>query len=190
MLNGNFKEAQEQTVELEEMEGVVSACGVRYFVSWLYQGLAKSDIKSITFVIELARFADLYMVTALELRIHDFIRTVILTAPFRQGPFPNDQNTFRLKSHHIISALDLPRENSVRRLLAQASVEACLRSDRYQFKDLALEYPAYGSDLRREVHRALRNINGVRMLEDPIRKYRVRAKPKEGSQRYRGISRA
>lgn len=152
--NGHFKESQEQVLDLEDMDGVISSRALDAFIQWLYRGTINFDIKSteekIPAAMELVRFADMYNVDELEAKMARYIKEILASA---KPPYENyglNQNTYFLKSDHIISALNLPRGHAVRRLLAAASVEGYLKGGKYKFADLAQDYTSYGADLLQE----------------------------------------
>ncbi|KAJ5751490.1 uncharacterized protein N7511_008455 [Penicillium nucicola] len=174
--NGHFKESQDQALDLEEMDGVISTRALEGLLQWLYRGIIRFDIESreenISAAMELVRFADMYEIPGLEAELAKYIKDVLLDADF--GLYGIDQNTWFINSDHIISALNLPRGHAVRRLLAAASVEGYMRSDEYKFADLTQKYPSFGADLLREVQLALRGVRQSDLsLVDPIRGERI-----------------
>lgn len=171
MLNGNFKEAQEKTIVLEEMDGVVSAVGVGNFISWLYQGVVKIDAHPdyISGAIELSRFADMYQVAGLESPVEAFMRNLIqVRANYAGNMTKVDRNTGSINADHIKSALNLPRGHAVRRLLAQASVAGFIQSDTHKFAELTVTHPVFASDLLSEVQQVLRTMPSNSTIKDPI----------------------
>ncbi|CAG8219376.1 unnamed protein product [Penicillium salamii] len=70
MLNGNFKESQQQKATIEEMKDVVSVRNFQAFVQWLYQRTIEFDIrnpeKCISAAMELAKLGDMYKIHRLE----------------------------------------------------------------------------------------------------------------------------
>ncbi|KAJ5363373.1 hypothetical protein N7541_004217 [Penicillium brevicompactum] len=159
MFNGRFRESEEQEVELEEMEQVVSVRSVEALIQWLYQGTVcfnmKSNSENISAVIELARLGDRYNIFDLENKTADYIRTKI--TDYRGSPSDNS-HTWCLERDHIASATALPRGHLVREVLAQASVKGYIRRPTYKFAEEAQIYPTYGADLLHEVSVTLENI--------------------------------
>lgn len=134
-------EGQQQTVTLEEMEGVVSVRGLEALLQWLYLRRVKFDLKDpgdqISTAMELVRLADMCNMTGMESQMARYIKDILISNP---NPQPSDlegrhldTNTYCLTPQHIISATFLPREHSVRRILAAASVEGYLRDENHKF---------------------------------------------------------
>lgn len=77
MFEGSFREAQEQAVDLELMEGVISKRSVEALFQWLYLGIVKFNIEDpeekISAAIELARLADRYEITGIESQMAEFV---------------------------------------------------------------------------------------------------------------------
>ncbi|KAI2734749.1 hypothetical protein DTO013E5_9726 [Penicillium roqueforti] len=174
--NGHFKESQDQALDLEEMDGIISNRALEGLLQWLYRGIVRFDIKNreenISAAMELVRFADMYEILGLETEMAKYIQDILLDADTEF--YGIDRNTWFINSDHIISALNLPHDHAVRRLLAAASVEGYMRSDDYKFADLTQEYPPFGADLLRGVQLALRGLRrSDASLVDPIRGGRI-----------------
>jgi hypothetical protein len=174
--NGHFKESQEQVLDLEEMDDVISTRALEALLQWLYRGIIRFNIESpeehISAAMELVRFADMYEIDGLEGEMAKYVKEILVSAdpPY----YGDDQNTYFLKSDHIISALNLPCGHAVRRLLAATSVEGYLRSDEYKFAGLTQEYASFGADLLQEVQLALHGLRRSDVsLEDPIHGGRI-----------------
>ncbi|KGO54721.1 Uncharacterized protein PEX2_072040 [Penicillium expansum] len=177
MFEGPFREAQEQTVNLEEMEGVISQRSLEALLQWLYLGVVKFDIETpgehISAAIELARLADKYGVTRIEPQLSNIIKDTILANPDPTATekfTPIDNNTYWLNDQDIISASFLRDGHPVRPLLAQASVKGFLQNRKHKFAKIAQEYPRFGADLLHEVSLALSTLRPHNTVdfEDPI----------------------
>lgn len=177
MFEGEFKESQQMTADLEEMEYVVSVRSVQALIQWLYLRVLNFDIEDprehITAAMELVRLADMYSIVGLETKMAQYIREIIIANPHpRASDFwpPVDINTYWLDREHIISATYLRREHPVRQTLAAASVAGYLRSDDYKFNEETQEYPSFAADLLLEVGSALDRPKSkpAGTFEDPI----------------------
>nr|KMM70338.1 hypothetical protein CPAG_06650 [Coccidioides posadasii RMSCC 3488] len=82
MFNGKFKEGQEQSAVLEEIEGVVSNRSFRLFLQWLYLGRVilgkESPTDWISVMIEFARLVDMLSINNVESQIIEHICATIL----------------------------------------------------------------------------------------------------------------
>ena len=176
MLNGNFKEAQEQSIVLEEMKDVVSTAGVGNFISWLYRGVVQIDHSTpsdkISAAIELARFEDMYQIARLERAVESFARATIKWyasySSYSENVKEVNRNTRFMTADHVKSGLKLPKNHAVRRLLAQVSVAGFIQSEAYMFANLTVSHPAYASDLLREVQKVLHDMTDNAVIRDPI----------------------
>ncbi|KAJ5791731.1 uncharacterized protein N7518_008742 [Penicillium psychrosexuale] len=178
MFEGHFREAQEQTVDLEEMEGVVSKQSLEALLQWLYLRFVKFDIKDtkkrISAAIELARLADKYQITRIESQTARYIKKAIANPhPDAKEYYRNfdtsDKNTRWLGEEDIISGILLRNGHPVRRTLAAASVCWYLQGKRHTFTDLAQQYPQFGADLLHEVKLVLDSLyTNSATFNDPI----------------------
>ena len=175
-------ESPQATAILEKIDGIVSPQSLEALLQWLYLRIVRFDVDypedQVSAAIALARLADMCKVNGLEEQMAEYIRQTLIANPNpKSDPFWRhaDTNTFCLTSQHIVSALSLPSEHPVRRLLAAASVEGYLRDQNHKFATETLRYPAFGADLLREVRVALHELQsaGNVAFEDPISKNRV-----------------
>ncbi|CAG8037179.1 unnamed protein product [Penicillium salamii] len=124
MFEGNFQESQTRTVEMKEMEDVISIQSVEALLMWLYLHTVRFDIEGqeecISAALELARLADMYNIVKLETDVAQYIKGNMLDTGIDRGC--SDLNTKWLRSEHIISAIALPCGHPVRKLLASAPV--------------------------------------------------------------------
>jgi hypothetical protein len=179
MFEGNFLEAQEQTLKLEAIEGVISPRSFEALFQWLYLRSVKFDIddsspgEQISAAIELARLADMYNITGIEAQITEYIKGIIIANPdpdSTQDWIVCDNNTIWIGREVIISGILLHRDHPVRHLLAKACFGAYLQIEDHKFAKLAQEYPCFGADLLHEVRLTL---NGLKPrnkahFKDPI----------------------
>ena len=185
MFENEFKEGQKQTATLEEIEGVVSARSLEALLQWLYLRTVKFDLEvpedQISAAIELARFADMCIVTGLESQMARYIKKILIANPkpsFFTGRHVNI-NSYCLTPQHIISATFLPQGHAVRRTLAAASVEGYLRDENYKFRQETQEYPTFGADVLEEVRKTLNGLTLAQWeatFEDPLSGSRMKLK--------------
>ncbi|CAG8892923.1 unnamed protein product [Penicillium egyptiacum] len=175
MFEGGFREAQEQAVNLKEMEGVVSRRSLETLFQWLYLGCVKFDIegpsKRISAAIELARLADKYDITKLESQTAEYIKEIIIAnipPGDKEKLTPSNSNTHLLEEEDIISASLLRDGHPVRHLLAAASVKGYLQSKDHHFPNPAQECPKFAADLLHEVRLALNTLRPRAAFTDPI----------------------
>jgi hypothetical protein len=135
-LKGAFKEREEQSTTLEEIDGVVSTQSFQMLVQWVCIGrVVFGELppeEAITTAMEFTRLADMCGVTGMESLIAEHIKALILANPAPDDSKfymwrPLDRNTHCFTSQHIISAVALPEGHSVRGILAAAAVEGYLR---------------------------------------------------------------
>jgi hypothetical protein len=167
---GEFREGEEQSITLTEIDDVVSIRSFELLVQWLYLGrviFGKSTPKeTITAVIEFVRFADMCGVTGMETPMAEHIRAIIIANPAPSSG-KSDTNTYCLTSKHIVSAASLPEEHPVRSLLAAAAVEGYLRDDNYRFLKETQEVPNFSADLLKAVKATLKSLP-TSYIKDPI----------------------
>lgn len=166
MFKGEFLEARQLTVEMEEMEDVITVRSVEALIQWLYLRVVRFSIEDpgehISAAMELVRLADKYNIAGLETEMAQYIKDIIVANPDHQTSFlgPHvDTNTFWLTSDHIFSAVVLPQEHPVRRIIAAASVSGYLQSGEHKFAEVAQNCPSFGADLLREARLALNGLN-------------------------------
>ncbi|KAJ5244309.1 hypothetical protein N7489_004405 [Penicillium chrysogenum] len=81
MFKGNFRESQEETATLQEMDGVVSIQSIEALLQWLYLRTIHFDIdnefheRHIVAAVELARLAEMYGFTEIESQITRYIKS-------------------------------------------------------------------------------------------------------------------
>lgn len=162
MFKPGFREFDEQTATIQEMEDVVSEQSIEALIKWLYTRKIESDIKDkegrISAAIELARLADKYQITGMESKVAQDIKEAICYLDSRNTKryVPLDNVTWPwLTSKHIISGSLLPRGHPVRQTLAAACVAGYLGGKSHKFAQEAEDYPNFGADLLREVRVAL-----------------------------------
>jgi hypothetical protein len=176
MFEGEFKEGQQQTAILEDIEGIVSVQSLEAFLQWLYLRRIKFKIMEpvhrISAIIELARFADMCAVSEMEAQVARQLEKLLLANPYPESTGVGISiNTYCLTSQHIISATFLPQGHAVRRILAAATVEGYLRCEHHRFAREAREYPTYGVDLLEGVGSTLRGFKFEQyraIYQDPL----------------------
>jgi hypothetical protein len=177
MFESKFIEGQTQSVDMEEIEGVVSTTSMGGLIQWLYHRRVRFDKEpedQITAAIELSRLADMCNVKELEAEMALFIKNVIIanrkSEKAKCADFKN-LNTHSINEDHINSAAFLPRGHAVRRILAVASVEGFFKGKNYKFAQQAQDIPTIGADLLEEVRCTLSKPKasaGSSFIMDPI----------------------
>ncbi|KAJ5097276.1 hypothetical protein N7456_007997 [Penicillium angulare] len=154
MFNGQFGEAHQLTLDLEEMEDVLSVRSLEAFLQWLHLRSIKFDIKdpteNISAAIELARLGDKYDIREMETTISEYIKEILVTNPNVKEVL-SKRYSHLITRDHIISATVLSRENPVRQLMVVACAREYVLSREYRFAELLEEYPSIGVDILREV---------------------------------------
>ena len=162
MFEGRFKQGQQQTAILEDVEGVVSVQSLEAFLQSLYLDRVKFDLNEpehhIAAAIELARFADMCNITGMESQICRYLRDILIANPCPKYDGEVTVDIYFVTSEHIISATFLPQGHAVRRILAAATVDGYLFSENHKFAQEAREYPTYGVVLFQEVGLALKGV--------------------------------
>ncbi|KAE8397155.1 hypothetical protein BDV37DRAFT_266429 [Aspergillus pseudonomiae] len=165
MFKGNFKEGEDQSAVLEEVEGVVSNRSFQLLLQWLYLGRVilgkESPAEWISAMIELARLADMLSIDNMESPITEYIQSTILA-----NPPPNNNICFRdpnTNVHHITpgnvdAASHLPKEHSVRMLLVKAAIDAYLHCDDFKFSEELRNVPDFAADILGELKIALQSV--------------------------------
>ncbi|KAJ5374086.1 hypothetical protein N7517_006092 [Penicillium concentricum] len=179
MFAGGFLEAKQETVKLEEMNGVISPRSLEALFQWLYLRFIKFDLdydspeEHISAAVELARLADKYEITGIESQIAQYIKETIIANPQLEddidGSFVNN-NIFWLDDQDIISGILLHDGHPVRQILAAASVAGYLQTENHKFAELAQRYPKVAADLLHEVRLTLNGLepHGNACFKDPI----------------------
>ncbi len=183
MFDGPFKEGEEQSATLEEIDGVVTPRSFQMLVQWVCLGrvvfVESAPDVSITTAIEFARLADMCYITGMESTIAKHIKAIILANQgekdwvYDKARAP-DTNTRCLTSQHITSAVALPEGHPVRAILAAAAAEGCLRLHNYRFDSEAANTPGFSADLLKAVRATLESINTESTFEDPISRVRLK----------------
>jgi hypothetical protein len=168
---GAFREGDDQSTTLAEIDGVVSTRSFEMLVQWLYLGRVVfgelNPAEAITATIEFARIADMCAVAGMESLMAERIKAIIIANPARDddGWFFNDpgplelNNTYCLTSEHITSAADLPDEHPVREVLAAAAVEGYLRHDDHKFSKEMRAVHNFSVDLLKAVKSTLKTLS-------------------------------
>jgi hypothetical protein len=185
---GAFREGEDQSTTLVEIDGVVSTRSFELLVQWIYLGRVVfgelEPAEAITATIEFARIADMCAVTGMESLMAERIKAIIIANPARQsdkyypkprGPLEYD-NTYCLTSEHITSAADLPDGHPVRQTLAAAAVEGYLLQDDHKFSKEMREVHNFSVDLLKAVKATLKTLSrdgyssgkGI-IVTDPLR---------------------
>ncbi|KAJ5549237.1 hypothetical protein N7513_006471 [Penicillium frequentans] len=155
MFEGKFKEGQEQTAILEEIEGVISVQSLEAFLQWIYLHKIEFDLREpehqISAAIELARFADMCNVRSMESEISQYMKRVMIDNPSPEKNQLGEVDTFSIISQHIVSATFLPQDHEIRRLLAMAAETR--------------DYPSFGADLLQQVGYTLQGLRMPRLAK-------------------------
>ncbi|OQE17466.1 hypothetical protein PENFLA_c024G04641 [Penicillium flavigenum] len=190
MFKGNFRESQEETATLQEMEGVVSTQSIEALLEWLYLRTINFDIDSIhheghiVAAVELARLAEMYGITKIESQLARYVKERFAKCGYRHNPI--DNRAVLPDEDGWILGTFLRDGHPVRRAVAQALVAWYLQSENggYPSSTLTQEYPKFGADLLYEVRLALNTLKPIRSatFKDPItgkRRYLVKGENDE-----------
>ncbi|KFY29939.1 hypothetical protein V494_08362 [Pseudogymnoascus sp. VKM F-4513 (FW-928)] len=160
---GGFKEGEEQSMVLEEIDGVVTIQSFQMLVQWLYHQriiIGKlSREETITTILEFVRLADMCGVSGMEAPMAERIKEHVLAVDFARGTSSTrDNNTPCITLQHIASAALLPTGHPVRGVLAAVAVrEFCHHNDR-KFMDKAEEYPDFAVDLLKAMRTTFKSL--------------------------------
>lgn len=173
MFKGKFKEGQEQTTILEEIDGVISIQSLEAFLQWIYLHKIDFDLREpehqISAAIELARFADMCNVKTMESEISQYLKRVMINNPSpEKNRYGDIVDTFSVISQHIVSATFLPQGHEIRRLLAMAAVTDYLCYKNHKFARESRDYPTFGADLLQQVGYTLQGLKMPRLAEPEI----------------------
>lgn len=163
MFKGKFKEAEEQSAELEELDGVVSNRSFSLLLQWLYLGRfilgEESPSDRITAMFQLARLGDMLKITGMDLQIVECIRATILDNPHPDNFLTTnpDINIYHMTPEHVDAASHLPKGHMVRLLPAKAAVHAYLHSDNFKFSKETQDVPEFAADLLEALTVALKS---------------------------------
>ncbi|KAL3458301.1 hypothetical protein BJX64DRAFT_226687 [Aspergillus heterothallicus] len=163
MFNGNYKESEQQSAVLTEIEGVLSVRSFKLFLQRVYTGTIKLGDESpedqISALIEFARLADMLDVANMDIYTAAEMRSTIdpknsldfigYASQLERDP---DANIGLITPSHIRDATCLPKKHEIRTLLAKASVEAYLTSPKFKFAEEIEEVPEFAADLLKEVN--------------------------------------
>ena len=186
---GAFREGEDQSTTLAEIDGVVSTRSFELLVQWIYLGRVifgkLEPAEAISATIEFARIADMCAVTGMESLMAERIKAIIIANPARttdeiynEAPGPLEcNNTYCLTSEHISSAADLPDGHPVRQILATAAVKGYLLHDDHKFSKEMREVHNFSVDLLKAVKATLKNLRPANMyhsdqniiVRDPLR---------------------
>ncbi|KAJ5497980.1 hypothetical protein N7453_007031 [Penicillium expansum] len=171
MLEGSFRESQEQTVTLQQIKGVLSTRSFEALLQWLYQRTIEwgyiSEKMRIQAAVELARLAEMYEIPWIEDALAEYIKDIYAR---------NDRladTRYKLDDE----ATFLSERHPVRRVMAQAFVLRYLQwEDDYESSDdlMTQEHPKFAADLLYEVRETLHTLSNLDVLtvEEPITKKR------------------
>lgn len=178
MFESEFIEGQTKTVDMKEIEDIVSPRSMEALLQWLWHRRVRFDNRpgdQISAAIELCRLADMCNIKGLGAEMALSIKNVLI-ANRDADPKMNPKqwinlNTRWITENHINSASFLPRGHAVRRILAAASVEGFIQGPNYKFSNQAREHPTFAADLLEEVRCALTSVSqiqGTPYVKDPI----------------------
>ncbi|KAL2825723.1 hypothetical protein BDW59DRAFT_69618 [Aspergillus cavernicola] len=162
MFNGKFKESEEQSAELELIDGVVSTRSFELLLQWLYVGRIVLDEKDpgdrISALLEFARLADMLYINTVGSQIVEHIKTTVLNNPAPGYLRTSDTNVHHITSNHIHHAMQLPQGDPVRLLFSKAAIEGYLRSEHFKFQEETREIPEFAADFLEELKIVLKNV--------------------------------
>jgi BTB/POZ domain len=156
---GYFREGSEQSMTLNEEDGIVSTRSFEVLIQWLYTGhinLGKLlPAEEVAAIIEFARFNDMCGIPDIGALLAGRIESIILKNP---APGTSGSNTWCLEPEHIRSAVLLPTGHPVRGLLANAAVDGYIRQHNHKFAREAREVPGFSADLLDAVRTTIRGM--------------------------------
>ncbi|PLB51643.1 hypothetical protein P170DRAFT_422633 [Aspergillus steynii IBT 23096] len=175
MFEGRFMEAEQQSVELQEIDGVVTNRAFQLLLQWMYLGhvIPADEVATswITLLVEFARLADFLKINEVDIAIARFIKDSIAVNSPWEFLRPPHANIHHIIPEHIQAASRLPRRHVVRRLFASASFDAYMHSVDFKFANEVRDIQDFAADLLDEVKVALRSVrNGGAMcvFRDPF----------------------
>lgn len=166
---------QTQTVDMTEIEGILSVRSFTALLGWLYwhkvQFSAPEPEEKISAAIELSRLAEMCSIPDLGIQMAQYIKDVLTAnSDPKENKYPNP-NAYSITEQHIISAGYLPEGHAVRRMLATASVKGFLINKKAKIRQWAQEHPGFGAELLHELRKALDSLfceDYSAFVEDPI----------------------
>ena len=165
--NGKFKEDEDQSTILEEVDGVVTIRSFQMLVQWLYSHRVvfgdSSPEETITLILEFVRLADMCEVTGMESLMAEQVKGLILANTGTNGCCINLQ--------HVASAASLPQEHLVRGVFAAAAVKEFFHHDDSQFIDTAKEDLHFSADLLRVMKATFKSFTHTKRgvtFKDPL----------------------
>ncbi|TVY43738.1 hypothetical protein LCER1_G008780 [Lachnellula cervina] len=156
MFEGKFREGEEQSATLEELEGVVSVRSFETLLQYLFLGKivhpGEAKREEIGHVIEFMRFADMCGVTGVEevmsTRLKDIIVKVCPYYNWDAQQSSETENPTGVTVENISAAANLPSGNLVRRVLAETAVRDFFQGNMVDFwKETCQAIPSFGLDL-------------------------------------------
>ncbi|KAJ6190742.1 hypothetical protein N7519_000763 [Penicillium mononematosum] len=191
MFKGNFRESQEETATLQEMEGVVSIQSIEALIQWLYLRTINFDIDTrfhelhIVAAVELARLAEMYGITKIEPQLAQYVKGRFAKCGYRHKKIRIGRAVLPDTDDWILGTF-LRDGHPVRWIMAQALVFWYLRNENEEYPgfDVAQGCPKFGVDLLHEVRLALNTLKPISSatFKDPItgkRRYLVKGEHDE-----------
>ncbi|KAI9367343.1 hypothetical protein BJX61DRAFT_538144 [Aspergillus egyptiacus] len=137
MFDGNFKEGEEQSADLQEIEGVLLTRSFEILLQWMYLGRVlfeeRSPTDRISAMIEFSRLAD-------------------MLATFEH-----------ITTRHIDAVSRLPKRHPVRLLFPKAAVEGYINSKSSKIVEVCQQIPEFSADLLVELRSVLGNVTAHSM---------------------------
>lgn len=174
MFQGSFRESQEHTATLQEINGVLSIQRFEALLQWIYHRTVHFDEifeeSCIKAAVELAKLAEMYGITQIEAPIAQYIKDIYTTSPHLNGKccrsiLPDDEGK--------LLGTDLREGHPVRRVMAQAFVLwylHCPKDDRSLDEFMTQECPKFGADILFELREMLDTLSSrdSATVRDPI----------------------
>lgn len=173
MFEGKFVETTRNAVTLEKIEDIVSVRSFVMLLEWIYLDKINEDSahskQRISDLIELARFADMCMVSE---KIFDLIQESLRWTIRRSG-LDNiySDHLKHVTKDHIDSAMCLPIGNPVRKLMVSACVKDFLGQATFRFAEETKSIDNFAADLLDTVRDILKDAffaNGKINYIDPL----------------------
>jgi hypothetical protein len=175
MFEGKFREGEEQSAVLTEMEGVVSVRSFETLLQYLFLGnvTPNSDLmpEEIDHIIEFMRLADMCGVTGMEEVMAKRLKTIIITYSayynqdsgwgLRRGPEDDDKQSI-INISHINAASGLPSGNLLRSVLADTAIHDLFQGTKTKFwEQVCQEVPSFALDLMKATQKTMSTVHTV-----------------------------
>ncbi|CAG8220071.1 unnamed protein product [Penicillium salamii] len=155
MFQGKFREAKDQSVTLQAMEGVISEQSFEGLVQWICIKRVTFDLASpsdqITAFIELARLADMCGMVEMQEYLASSVNGILKKGYYDSNPEAPRSLSKHLTTQHICSATALPEGHPLFRVLCVASVRDILEKKCSRLVEATRSNHRYAAGVLQEV---------------------------------------